>query len=263
MESEQRQTYGESIVDETRKNPRRRRRTTAAGSQGAPSYLDQVRETNAGERQPRRQPRREGGDGQRQRRGRICRWEGRRPPHFCQADGRWGKEKMNTDDTLSKEGCAITSVAMALAYFGRDVTPADVDAQMDRHGGYSTGNDGIGNWNVAFATGAGNGPVVTQGTSYRLYSGADEEEMHSAIRESLRLNVPVIARLRYGNSDTRTQDHFALIVGRTREGYVINDPGISAGGGAEDPSLPDVVIETATRRGGLELVGADTIEISN
>ena len=169
---------------------------------------------------------------------------------------------MNTADTLSKEGCAICSVTMALAFLGRAVTPDDVDDHMDRNGGYQSGRDGIGDWNVAYAAGRNGGPEIRLGHSYRLYEGADEAAMRDAILDSLRRNVPVIGRIRYLDRDASAlPHHFVLIVGRTREGHLINDPGREAGDGASDPTLPDVVIETATRRGGLELVGADIIDV--
>jgi hypothetical protein len=133
---------------------------------------------------------------------------------------------------------------------------------MDANNGYeSERSDGMGNLNVALATNAGSGPRVTLARSFRLYDGGDESEMHKAICKSLRENVPAIARLRYADRDSGDVHHFAPIVGRIRQSYVINDPGLRNGNGAEDPTLPDVVIETATRNGGLQLVGADILNV--
>jgi hypothetical protein len=216
------------------------------------SYLEQVRDNAS--RQPASRPKRPAG--------RFVERNGKRPPHFWQGASPWGTRLLNDDETLSKAGCAITSVGMALCFLGRDVNPGDVDAHMDRNGGYSKGSDGIGDWNIALAAGAGNGQRVTLQRSFRLYNGDDEAQMRTAIRDSLMRNIPVIARLNYPQRDASGGvQHFALIVGHTADGFVMNEPALSNGNGAADPSLPDVVIETATRNGGMRLVGADILSI--
>ena len=203
---------------------------------------------------------RPGGRKRRRRFGPI-RWNGQKVPHFFQGADPWDDVKLNHDDTIASAGCAISSVAMCLSYFGRSVTPADVDRHMDANHGYSQGSDGIANWDIALATKAAPGLTVKLDKSVRLYEGADEDAMYQSIQESLTRNIPVIARIKYGNS-TATYNHFAVIVGRTRSGdHVINDPGLRDGDGAANPKLPNVVLETATRNGGLELVGIQTLKV--
>lgn len=234
--------------------PRRAQQQSNVSSKGKLSYLEQARNnlSEADERKPRRP---------RARRNRTVRWNGNTVPHFWQGGSPWGKRLMNDDDSISQAGCFVTSVAMVLGYFGRDVDPGDVDAHMDANNGYISGSDSIRDLNVALATNAGSGPRVTLARSFRLYDGDDESEMHKAICKSLRENVPAIARLRYADRDSGGVHHFAPIVGRTRQSYVINDPAQPNCNGAEDPTLPDVVIETAMRNGGLQLVGADILNV--
>ncbi len=225
-----------------------RRKSTQPGAAGdSPGY--------PGQRQPRRKPQR--------RRHRTVTRNGRVVPHFCQGDSRWSNRLMNDDDTISRAGCAITSCAMVMSFFGRDVTPADVDAYMDAEGGYMNNSDGIGDWNIALGAKANRGPQVTLARSIRLYAGGDADLMQQAIKDSLRNNVPVIARIVYPQKNSASDvDHFALIVGRCREGWVLNDPALTNGHGAADATLPDVVLQTATRNGGLQLVGADILNVN-
>jgi Peptidase_C39 like family len=226
--------------------PRRAQQLSSVSSKGKPSYLEQAGKnlSEADERKPWRSP---------ARRNRTVRWNGKTVPHFCQGDPSWGQRLMNDDDSISQAGCFVTSVAMVLSYFGRDVDPEVVDKHMDDNNGYISKSDGMRDLNVALATNAGSGPRVTLARSFRLYDGDDEPEMHKAICKSLRENVPAIARLRYADRDSVGVHHFAPIVGRTRQSYVIKDPALLNGN--------DVVIETATRNGGLQLVGADILNV--
>ena len=214
----------------------------------------QDKEPDAGRRRRRKASRRAG------RRGfGAIKWNGSRVPHFFQGDERWKNIGLNDDDTIGSAGCAISSVAMMLRYFGRDVTPADVDAHMDRNGGYQSGRDGIKDWNVALATKEEPGLRVTWAGSIRLYDGGDRDEMYRVLHDQLAQNRPVMGRIKYGNPTTSGDvDHFLLIVRRTRDGnHVMNDPAHPEGDGASDPTLPNVVLETATRNGGYNLVGID------
>lgn len=54
-------------------------------------------------------------------------------PHYRQADDRWGEIKMgNTDSTIAKEGCALTSLSMYAAVFGIDEDPEKMNQTLGK-----------------------------------------------------------------------------------------------------------------------------------
>ncbi len=188
-------------------------------------------------------------------------WSGRRVPHFCQGDDSWKGRTLNDDDTIGSAGCGISCCAMALNYFGRPATPADVDACMDANHGYIQGSDGIADWNIALAAKASSSLTVKVDRDIRLYAGGDAAEMYRVIEESLTQNIPVIGRVKYRNK-AGDYHHFVLIVGRDRDGnHIINDPASFATNGAADPNLPNVILETSTRNGGFDLVGIQSLNV--
>lgn len=66
-------------------------------------------------------------------------------PFFYAKDGRWANNQMGSSGTtIGKSGCAITSVAMLMAYRGIPVDPGKLNAWLSRNGGYSS--DGSLKW---------------------------------------------------------------------------------------------------------------------
>ncbi len=66
--------------------------------------------------------------------------------HFSQGDQRWGSRVLGRSSSISKQGCAISAIAMVLGFHGRDVDPGTLDIYLDSNNGY------VGNsvkWGVA------------------------------------------------------------------------------------------------------------------
>ena len=59
-------------------------------------------------------------------------------PLFAQADQRWKGDLLGTTpNTLGAEGCAVTSAAMALAFYGMDVDPQRLNRFLAEYNGYT------------------------------------------------------------------------------------------------------------------------------
>lgn len=64
------------------------------------------------------------------------------PPHYCQRDPRWGRERLGAGpDTIHSGGCLMTSVASMLAGCGVKVNgqlpnPSTMNAWLKAHNGY-------------------------------------------------------------------------------------------------------------------------------
>lgn len=68
-------------------------------------------------------------------------------PLYRQGDSAWGGRIMGDDSSIASAGCAMTSMAMAMSKIsGRTITPAQLDAFLDKSGGWS--GDAI-NWSQA------------------------------------------------------------------------------------------------------------------
>ena len=63
------------------------------------------------------------------------------PPNWRQCDGSWGSNRLGTcsGDTICSSGCAITSVAMFLAYRGWGGNPGTLNSWLTSNGGYASG----------------------------------------------------------------------------------------------------------------------------
>ncbi|MGI5864857.1 MAG: LysM peptidoglycan-binding domain-containing protein [Myxococcales bacterium] len=59
-------------------------------------------------------------------------------PLYRQGDPRWGSRTLGRNYTIASAGCAMTATAMAISKIsGRPITPGELDAYLDRNGGYS------------------------------------------------------------------------------------------------------------------------------
>ncbi|MEA3281583.1 MAG: C39 family peptidase, partial [Euryarchaeota archaeon] len=60
-------------------------------------------------------------------------------PYFSQCDSRWESDKLGGDGpTICSQGCALTSAAMVMAYYGVDTDPKRLNNAIGR-GGYDAG----------------------------------------------------------------------------------------------------------------------------
>jgi hypothetical protein len=177
--------------------------------------------------------------------------DGRRVPHFSQADPAWASRILGNRRTISAAGCAITSVAMVLKYYGRDVDPKILDEHLDNNSGYQ--GDAV-VWDVAFRCGAVAGGVTF--SSRRVVTS----NFKTVLDERISQNKPTIARVDYGTDDDGLYNHVVVIVGRHKDGhYIMNDPASSAGDGVADPS--DInLLEKTTRKSGYTLTQLDCFD---
>src|SRR5260221_8285248 len=57
-------------------------------------------------------------------------------PRFAQADPRWADDLLGrTDSTMGGEGCAVSSAAMVLAYYGGNIDPGGLNTFLTNNGG--------------------------------------------------------------------------------------------------------------------------------
>ena len=127
--------------------------------------------------------------------------------HFCQMDPRWAEEPLGpTSSSLGAEGCAVTSAAMVLAYYGVDVDPERLNQFLTAHEGYTP--QGWLYWEKAAAI---------QGQPVTHYE--DLPSYHLIDKNLLRGN-PVIVRVRLASGVT----HFVVISGKQGFDYLIQDP---------------------------------------
>ena len=131
------------------------------------------------------------------------------PVHrFAQADPRWGDNPLGaTPGTLGEEGCAVSSSAMVLAFYGQDIDPGRLNAFLTGNGGYTP--EGWLYWEKA--------ADFQPGMVRHAY-----EDLPSffLIDSNLLRGNPVIVRIHLPTGIT----HFVVIVGKIGFDYLIQDP---------------------------------------
>lgn len=168
---------------------------------------------------------------------------GQKVPHYCQGAGAWGDRILGTTRTIKAAGCAITSVAMCLKFYGHDVDPKSLDEYLDEHSGYS--GDCV-TWQVAFDCGS------TAGKKKLTFQDfvADRAEFAPTLDTRLAANLPTIAWVDYGSDADQAGNHFVVVVGRLKNGeYVMNDPASTSGSGAADSSDDNLLNLTSRKQG--------------
>jgi lysozyme len=168
-----------------------------------------------------------------------------RVPHFSQGDARWGARTLGRSSSISKQGCAISSIAMVLRFHGRDVNPGSLDQFLDANDGYS-GNSVI--WSVAGKY----GQRANNKLKYQRKTG-NEAKLRSLLGERVAANKPTLVRVDYAIDADLTYNHFVVCVGLTDSGQIVmNDPATRLGDGYASPH--DNILETTSRKGGYKLV---------
>jgi Peptidase C39 family len=126
---------------------------------------------------------------------------------FAQADPRWSDDPLGaTPSTMGEEGCAVSSSAMVLAFYGQDVDPGRLNA-------FLTANDTPQGW-LYWEKAADFYPGQLRHAYENLPS-------YFLIDWNLLRRNPVIVRIRLPNSVT----HFVVIAGKQGFDYLIQDPG--------------------------------------
>jgi len=170
-------------------------------------------------------------------------------PYFSQCDGRWASRaccdmdpNKDYDDrpdvyrpgTLYWFGCAISSFAMVLNYYGvnaadstltyssyfpRDTNPRDLSEWLGDHGGCTEGDL---HWRIDMDGGYSNSAsrAIRQIEHLRFENGIDATQVYT-IKVALEHGNPVIASVRTDAGEV----HFVVITGIKGNTYYINDPG--------------------------------------
>jgi hypothetical protein len=125
-----------------------------------------------------------------------------------QQEGAWASSYLGTSpESIGLAGCAITSVAMMLRYYGINTDPGAFNAWLTANGGYADDDQLI--WDA-----------VTRYTGGRVaFSGWLGPDL-GTIEAELDAGRPVVAEVRIG-----ANQHFVLLTGYTAEGGIqMNDP---------------------------------------
>lgn len=136
-------------------------------------------------------------------------------PSFRQGDPRWREDPLGpTDGTIGAEGCAVSSTAMILSYYGIDTDPQRLNSFLTEHEGYTP--QGWIYWEKA----AELAPEKVR----HIY---EDLGSYRVIDSNLLHGNPVIAKLRLPSGTT----HFVVIAGKDGYDYLTQDPGSGAARG--------------------------------
>ena len=172
-----------------------------------------------------------------------------RVPHFSQGDPRWASRTLGSHATIQRKGCAITSVAMILKFFGRNVTPGTLDEYLDSAGGYD--GDSV-KWTVAGRCGQ-----TSQNKLSYSRKRDNPEELKALLAERVGINLPTMVRVDYGTDPDITYNHFVVCVGVTAQNeFVMNDPATREGDGYAN-LCDDNIIQRTHRKSGYRIVQLD------
>lgn len=140
--------------------------------------------------------------------GRLCNYFG--VPYFAQDSGPWAGMYINNipppaGGTMANYGCAITSVAMILKYYGVNVNPGVLAQDSRILTGILIKFYDIGtHYGVSCKTGCAPGSNINWGV----------------VDQQLENRRPVILMISAPGGGT----HFIVAVGKTSQGYIVNDP---------------------------------------
>jgi hypothetical protein len=129
-------------------------------------------------------------------------------PVMGQQEAGWASANLGTSPaSIGSDGCAITSVAMMLRYYGINTDPGALNAWLTANGGYA--NDDMLIWDA-----------ITRYTGGQVtFSGWLAPDLGTILAE-LDAGRPVVAEVSIGSNQ-----HFVLLTGYTSDGGIqMNDP---------------------------------------
>jgi hypothetical protein len=178
---------------------------------------------------------------------------GKAVPHFWQGDPRWGACAVGNGRSMACIGCAVTSMAMVMAYYGRDVNPGTLNEYLGRTS--FLGRTSMLNWQAACGFKADMGPhLVAQWID-------DSRTYRDRINKRIAKGLPSVAHVDYGRDGDAAGNHFIVIVGRAPDGsLVMNDPAVPGGNGALHWQDRQNRIEYTSRGGGYRIVDLCAID---
>jgi Peptidase C39 family len=129
-------------------------------------------------------------------------------PIYLQNDPRWKNELIGgSQQTLGAVGCTVCCVSMALAHYGIDLPPPQLNELLKANNGYTS--QGWLKWQT-----------VSQLTHAQINFTIPAQPKTAVIDAALQLGQPIIAKiLLYG-----IFPHWVLIVGKNGPDYLIKDP---------------------------------------
>jgi len=139
-------------------------------------------------------------------------------PYFSQCDFRWSGDRLGGDDpTICGMGCALTSAAMVMAYYGVDTDPKRLNDAIGRAGYDAT-------YCIKWSAVRDACHDETNQIEYDPGTvGFDTDVLNS----SLDLGRPVIVYVYCPGYGGYWGDHFVVVTGRSDGTYYINDPASS------------------------------------
>jgi hypothetical protein len=143
---------------------------------------------------------------------------------FAQADPQWANDQLGpAPSTMGAEGCAVSSAAMVLAYYGQDIDPGRLNAFLSTNSGYTP--QGWLYWEKAAEYQQRTQASGDERRGTLVRHAYEDLPSYYLIDSNLARGNPVIVRVHLPNGIT----HFVVIAGKTGFDYLIQDP---ASGGA-------------------------------
>ncbi len=132
-------------------------------------------------------------------------------PIFKQGDAQWGGRRLGTGSSISAAGCAMTSTAMAMSKItGKVINPGELDAHLDKTGGY-----------------AGNGLIWGQAAKMAGLGASKPGWSMENINKQIDAGRPVVIGVDYkagSNGGANGTDHWVAVTRREGNTYFANDP---------------------------------------
>ncbi|MBN1209052.1 MAG: LysM peptidoglycan-binding domain-containing protein [Myxococcaceae bacterium] len=136
-------------------------------------------------------------------------------PLYRQGDPQWGSRRLGTSSSLAAAGCAMTATAMAVSKItGKTINPGEMDAWLDKHGGY-----------------AGNGLIWGKAAQMGGLGAAKAGWNFNTLNKQVDAGRPVVIGVDYkagSNGGANGTDHWITLTGRGRQNgqnvYFANDP---------------------------------------
>ena len=140
-------------------------------------------------------------------------------PYFSQCDSRWGSDQMGGDGpTICSMGCALTSAAMVMAYYGVDTDPQKLNDAIGR-GGYD------GTYCIKWSAVR---DACHDETNQIEYSPGTVTPFDETVLDNyLDSGHPVIVYVYCPGYGGYWGGHFVVVTGRSDGAYYINDPASS------------------------------------
>jgi hypothetical protein len=128
--------------------------------------------------------------------------------HYFQHDKRWASDPIGgSGKPLQNVGCAICCLSMALARYGIDRTPGQLNRDLKQVGGYN--ENGWVYWSaIEFVTGG------------KVYVEWGSDPGISDIEQALALGQPVLVK----TAPSGMVQHWVLLVGREGREFLMRDP---------------------------------------